>query len=592
MKRKTIVTAALCLLMLLAAACGGTETSAPQALPAPEGLTYADGTLTWNAVDGAVGYTVELDGEEHDCDAPPFDVTPYTDGAFTARVKANGDGTAHLDSPYSPLIEAGEPAAPAALSAPEGLAYADGTLTWNAVDGAVGYTVRVNGEERAAAGTSLALGAADRGELSVCVKANGDGTAHLDSPYSAPLSVYVRYQLEAPARFRFSAYENALKWEPSADAAGYAVTVNGETISLSRFATSLSAASFGETFTAGIRAVADPDTHYDSSETVVSVTADRTVTDIADEAGLRAMAPDGLYRLTADITLTSAWTPLDFWGTLDGDGHTVRNVEIAADGREAGFFGALLDAHVSDLTLEDVTISGTGTGLGYAGGFAGVAAGSQVRGCKVVGADIDVTNYHAGGFIGSIADGPVATVEDCSAEGSVTVTGGGYAGGFVATVRTNTASVSRCGAAGSVKGGLFAGGFAGHIGYGAFEDCYARAAVSASESGAAAGGFVGQLDGRNVTVRTAYAAGAVTAPEDAYAGGFAGIVPTGQFTGGNIFTYCYYDGTAFDGDRIGNASVGRGDGITSSTSLSAGRLPGGFSDTVWTAEAGAYPELL
>ena len=59
-----------------------------------------------------------------------------------------------------------------------------------------------------------------------------------------------------------------------------------------------------------------------------------SATDISDEAGLRAIANnlEGEYTLTADITLTSDWTPLGsenspFKCKIHGNGHVIKNVK-------------------------------------------------------------------------------------------------------------------------------------------------------------------------------------------------------------------------------------------------------------------------
>ena len=118
--------------------------------------------------------------------------------------------------------------------------------------------------------------------------------------------------------------------------------------------------------------------------------------EISDEAGLRSMADDlyGAYILTDDISLTDDWTPIgayfsnytyyenDWWtyafrGTLIGNGHTIRGLNINTmeipapvdsktaiwhdDGEScngtAGLFAAICGATIKNLTLEDVTIT-------------------------------------------------------------------------------------------------------------------------------------------------------------------------------------------------------------------------------------------
>ena len=583
MRKKLTVLFICAALFFIAAACAGKQ-DAPEKLPAPSGLSCENGVVTFDAVEGAQGYVLEINGRQISVSGLSYSLDSYQ-GQVEIRVKAAGDGTVYADSEFSAVITV---TLSGALETPSGVSVSGNVISWSAVDGAVGYTLLINGKEYSAADNSFTTDIT--GEVRISVKALGDGILHFDSEYSDVFYGNVPYQLEAPARFRYSAIENTLKWEPSEGATGYTVTVGTETVSLARNADSLSAARFGDSFSATIVATGDPDICYDSQAVAITV-APQTVTEISSEEELRAIEAGGSYRLTADIALTRAWTPVDFWGTFDGDGHTVSGVEIASTASEAGFFAMLSDAVVSDLKLEDVTVSATASGTSYAGAFAGRVECARVTGCEVSGAVIDATGYHTGGFVGNVADGSEASFTDCFFSGTVNVSGGGYAGGFAATVRTNAAEFVRCGVSGSVNGGGVAGGFAGHIGYGNYEDCYAVAEVYASSQNAVAGGFVGLLDGRNVKISTSFCAGDVQAPDGSYEGGFAGIVPTGAFTGGDIFSNCYYDGTVYGGDRIGNATVGRGDGITSSATLKSGSLPSGFDSSVWTAAADEYPGL-
>ncbi|MCL2821769.1 MAG: hypothetical protein FWD86_01035 [Firmicutes bacterium] len=46
--------------------------------------------------------------------------------------------------------------------------------------------------------------------------------------------------------------------------------------------------------------------------------------------------PWGHFRLTSDITLSGEWIPIEFFGSLDGNGHTISNIQISTQG---GFLG-------------------------------------------------------------------------------------------------------------------------------------------------------------------------------------------------------------------------------------------------------------
>ncbi len=80
-------------------ACG-----APR-LASPSDLTIENKTLSWNAVDNARGYTVEIAGEQHDLRRTTFsfDNVFLEEGTYTFRVKARGNGVDFSDSDWATI---------------------------------------------------------------------------------------------------------------------------------------------------------------------------------------------------------------------------------------------------------------------------------------------------------------------------------------------------------------------------------------------------------------------------------------------------------------------------------------------------------
>ena len=70
------------ILGMLACGCmlaGCTQAAEEGGLPAPSNLTIAEAEyLTWDEVDGAEGYIVELDGEQYETEENRFDLFPLT----------------------------------------------------------------------------------------------------------------------------------------------------------------------------------------------------------------------------------------------------------------------------------------------------------------------------------------------------------------------------------------------------------------------------------------------------------------------------------------------------------------------------------
>lgn len=106
-------------------------------------------------------------------------------------------------------------------------------------------------------------------------------------------------------------------------------------------------------------------------------------------------------KLAADITMTKSWTPIgnstdgitkSFRGTFDGQGHTIRGLQVTA-AQDAGFFGAKWDGDVKNVNFDDATISGNH----YAGVVIGWADGNNynsffsIDGCTVTNSTVTLT---------------------------------------------------------------------------------------------------------------------------------------------------------------------------------------------------------
>jgi len=120
----------------------------------------------------------------------------------------------------------------------------------------------------------------------------------------------------------------------------------------------------------------------------------RTVQDLRLLAG----EPGGSYVLTADVDMGGAeWTPVDFFGVLEANGHTIFNLR-AEKCKNVGFFG-VLSGTVRNLHLRDAYICGSGAE--YAGILAGVIEGTA-EGCTVTGTLCACTGACAGAVAGMV----------------------------------------------------------------------------------------------------------------------------------------------------------------------------------------------
>ena len=181
--------------------------------------------------------------------------------------------------------------------------------------------------------------------------------------------------------------------------------------------------------------------------------------------------------LNADVNLSGVeWNPInDFYGTFDGNGHTISNLTVNSTAESAGLFGknqygsdSLISCTVRDLTIKDAQVTG-GESTGVV--FGNLSNGkiqnvrvenAEVHGGKYVGGIVGYS-YNAGGaqVIGcTVTDSTIESLGSSSDTDKNGMAGGiiGMAGSVSVTIKDNT--VSNC----SITAVEFAGGIAGRNG--------------------------------------------------------------------------------------------------------------------------------
>jgi filamentous hemagglutinin family protein len=171
-------------------------------------------------------------------------------------------------------------------------------------------------------------------------------------------------------------------------------------------------------------------------------------------------------------------SPTPFTGMLDGLGHTITGLTIAASGIVSGTAYVGLIGKLSS-TLFVNKLSGTVSNIGL--------VGESIAGQEYV-----------GGLVGDNAFGTVQTSYTTGA-----VSGGGYVGGLVGW--NDGGPVQSSYATGAVSGSMNVGGLVGDSVSGIVQNSYATGAVSGITN---VGGLVGQ--NQTGTVETSYATGAVS----------------------------------------------------------------------------------
>lgn len=236
--------------------------------------------------------------------------------------------------------------------------------------------------------------------------------------------------------------------------------------------------------------------------------------------------------------------PLDpvFTGVFDGGGRTIRNL-TTRQGNCAGLFGGLGAAgRIVNLSLDAVSIDGTGS------------------------------------FVGSLVGYNFGVIADCSVAG--TIAGGGYIGGLVGY--NNAGSIVNCRSNVTVRKWSFAGGLVGFNHNGSIANCYSSGTVAGDED-------VGGLVGCNIdTIINSFSAGRVTG--GLYFGGLIGDSP------GKVVVSCFWDiqsskqTTSVHGTGLTTAQMQDVETYLSCGWDWAGESANGTADC-WQMLPGQYPTL-
>ncbi|MGD8500339.1 MAG: GLUG motif-containing protein, partial [Phycisphaerales bacterium] len=247
-------------------------------------------------------------------------------------------------------------------------------------------------------------------------------------------------------------------------------------------------------------------------------------------------ADDCCFKLTSDIDLSGiSWSvpivPV-FRGHFDGDEHIITNMQILGFG-SLGMFGHLREGgRVTNLGLEEGSVTTTGhyvgglvgangdwdsiggtitnchwtgyvSGDGAVGGLVGQSHGGTISDCYSI-VDVNATGWYVGGLVGENGDwsNPGAAITNCYSRGNVS----GYSdvGGLVG--RNYEGDVSSCYSIADVNGiGQRVGGLAGCNWYSSVSNCYSTGDVNGLN---VVGGLVGSNN--SSTIRNCYSVSSVS----------------------------------------------------------------------------------
>ena len=241
--------------------------------------------------------------------------------------------------------------------------------------------------------------------------------------------------------------------------------------------------------------------------------------------------PDDEFVLVTDLSAASPdypgtgddFEPISgFDGTFDGNGHTIADLTIEADGNNLALFGDITpDGLVRDVILEAVTIRQTGAGdRRHAGGLFGVNRGEVTRTVvtgRVSSNSTSGESFAPGSRVGGLGgncDG--GEISECAADVTIDAPDGSENGGLVG-ILWNEAEISDSYALGSVNGRNDIGALVGILtpgGPATLRRSYGAGDVSGdATNNGTAGGIVGYATGDGTITETYWDRGTTNQPD-------------------------------------------------------------------------------
>lgn len=287
----------------------------------------------------------------------------------------------------------------------------------------------------------------------------------------------------------------------------------------------------------------------------------------------------------------------DFSGVLDGQGHTIDNLQNTLFNK-IDFQGLVENVNLANVSISNAALAlendggilnSSVTGNVYANPVAGVGCGALVSynlGLIDLSHSTAAVHGAAGGGIGGLVgiNGTTGTISNSYATGSITGNNVAFentpeAGGLV---DANDGLITGSYAAGAVNS--FTGVVGGLVGTNGGNGQIVNSYASGSVTGTIVGGLAGENFGK---IEDAYAVGFLTERDDRFLPGglvgFAGDPSRGlpQSFEINSFWDVETSGTSFDPLATGLAT----------SQLQSGVLPVGFDSTIWVDTAGQFPLL-
>jgi hypothetical protein len=244
------------------------------------------------------------------------------------------------------------------------------------------------------------------------------------------------------------------------------------------------------------------------------------------------------YILTADLDLSSEenlFIPY-FTGNLNGNNKTISNCTLDSINKSLlGVFGYVKNATITDLIIQNSTISNAVSNVGF---LIGYGRNINIINCNSIGNLTGDFNY-GGGLIGSMKDGSII-----NSSHSGNVEGDKYVGGLIGKADGITEIVN-CQATGQIGGDFQLGGLIGSTHGVNVTDCHSTTNVNANHT---IGGLIGYASGTNIS--NSNATGNIIGTN-----AVGGLVGSASHTNiDNCNAYGYVSGSSYVGGITGNLS--------------------------------------
>lgn len=197
------------------------------------------------------------------------------------------------------------------------------------------------------------------------------------------------------------------------------------------------------------------------------------------------------YKLMNDLDCTgTSYTPIGssstpFTGTLDGQGYAIAHADITSGSANTGLFGYTSGATISNLEIDDATVSGTSD----VGAFVGDALNSTFTNIRAALVDVTGSSDSVGGLVGVLGSSEL----DTSSYELGTVTGSGDMTGGLVGNAAGGSYMSDDFSNGDISGNTRVGGVVGKEGSGPtiIINTYSNMTMTAASS--ISGGLAGEV---------------------------------------------------------------------------------------------------